>query len=190
MATKTAGTPATTSLTAVQYSPAPSTLSDADLATIAQGIYKDGGYGAPDGVDDGAGNAIARIVPGAFIRAGLLWLPGRSKRAVAIYPGDWVAVDGYGNAFPIPQRALPGTLTASVTLTNASNTVSSATNILTYGWQVGTHITSSHTPAGTVIGSIAGGGLSFTMVAVATGAAANATGSATETMTAGTWTHS
>lgn len=190
MATKTAGSLTTSTLTTVQYWPDPTDLLPADLATIANGIWKDGGYGCPPPAQAGGGNKIGAILPGAFVTGGRLYLPGgRSPAGIAVYPGDWVATDGFGNAFIIPMRALPKSLTESVTLTNASNVVTSATDIRTYGWQVGTHVTSSHTPAGSVIGSIAPGGLSFTLVDT-TGAAANATGSATENMTAGTFTHS
>jgi hypothetical protein len=189
MATKTAGTLATTSLTAVQFSHDPNALANADFATIALGICK-------DGLESG-GNLIGAVQPGAFTRVGDLWLPTSLFGPLKARNGkDWVCTDGYGNVFLIPQRAMPKTLTGSVTLTSGSNTVTSTTDITTYGWQVGTYITSSHTPAGTVIGSIAPGVKSFTMVAFATAgpgitaAAANATGSATETMTAGTFTHS
>jgi hypothetical protein len=190
MATKTAGSLATSTLTAVQFWPDPTDLLPADLATVAQGILKDGGYGAPPPAASGSGNKIGTILPGAFVAGGLLYLPGnRSPGAIKVYPGDWVAVDGFGNAFVIPQRAMPKTLTGSVTLASGTNSVTSATDIRTYGWQVGTHVTSSHTPASSVIGSMSPDGKTFTLTDL-TGAAANATGSATETMTAGTFTHS
>lgn len=183
MSTHTIGTPATTSLVGVQFNHAPATLSDADLATIAQGIYKD--------VPFAGGNRPGAILPGAFSRQGLLWLPSDTRSSpLVVRTGDWVAVDSYGDVFLIPRRALPTTLTGSVTLASGSSVVASATDITSYGWQVGTHVASSHTPAGSVIGSIAPGGLSFTLLDLATGALATATGSATETMTAGTFTHS
>jgi len=190
MATKTAGTLATSTLTAIQWFPG--TTSAADLATVAQGIYIDGGFGAPDGLSDGRGNRPGQIMGEAFSTNGLLYVPGR-RGPLIVYPGDWVANDGFGNVFLIPQRALPKTLTASVTLANASNIVTSATDIRTYGWQVGTHVTSSHTPANSVIGTIGPDGKSFTLVTINANqapTASNATGSATETMTAGTFTHS
>ena len=131
-------------------------VSDADLATIAQGIYKD--------VPFAGGNRPGAILPGAFSRQGLLWLPSDTRSSpLVVRTGDWVAVDSYGDVFLIPRRALPTTLTGSVTLASGSSVVASATDITSYGWQVGTHVASSHTPAGSVIGSIAPGGLSFTL---------------------------
>ena len=202
MATKTAGTLLTTTLTAIQYSPDPGVMANADVATIALGIMRDAGQAQPAGAtggfapatSDGGGNAPGgafAIFSGAFTRQGLLWLPNRTTNGpMNIQPGDWVAIDGFGNAFPIPQRAMPKTLVLSITLTNGSNVATCATDIRAAGWQVGTHVTSAHTPAGTVIGSIAPSGKSFTLVAFATGAVANATGSQAENMTAGTFTHS
>lgn len=193
MATKTVGTPLTTSLTAVQYSPDPNKTSNADFATVAQGIWRDrtqsaaGPFGGGNPHDDGG--RVGSILAGAFVRGGLLYLPGRERMPIVINPGDWICVDGFGNVFLIPQRALPTTLTGSVTLVSGSNVVTSATDIRTYGWQMGTHVTSSHTPASSVINTIAPGGLSFTITDTS-GVAANATGSATETMTGGTFTHS
>jgi hypothetical protein len=174
----------------MQYWPDPTDLPAADLASVAQGIFEDGGYGSPPPAQRGAGNKIGRILPGAFVAGGLLFLPGgRAPGGIKVYPGDWVFNDGFGNAFIVPQRALPKTLTGSVTLTSGSNSVTSTTDIRTYGWQVGTHVTSSHTPANSVIGSISPDGKTFTLTDTS-GVAANATGSATETMTAGTFTHS
>lgn len=182
MALKTIGTPATTSLSGAQFYHDSTDLSNADFASIANGICKD----TPAG-----GNLPGTIMPGAFTRVGDLWLPQSSSNPLRMRNGkDWACTDGYGNVFFIPQRAMPKTLTGSVTLVSGSNTVTSTTDITTYGWQVGTYVASSHTPAGTVIGSIAPGGKSFTLIAFATGAVANATDSATETMTAGTFTHS
>jgi hypothetical protein len=171
------------------------------LATIANGIMRDSGQVQPAGAtggfapatSDGGGNAPGKalsIFPGAFVRQGLLWLPNRTTNGpMNVQPGDWVMTDGFGNAFLVPARALPKTLVLSITLTNASNVATCATDVRAAGWQVGTHVTSAHTPAGTVIGSIAPSGKSFTLVAFATGAAANATGSQAENMTAGTFTH-
>src|SRR5512135_48683 len=116
MATKTAGTLATTTLTAVQWSPDPNALSNADLATVALGIFKDAGQmkGGPFGQpteNSGDGNKIANIFPGAFTRGGELFIPLRGRNPLKVMPGDWVATDGFGNAFLIPQRAMPKTLT-------------------------------------------------------------------------------
>lgn len=197
MATKTAGTAGTTTLTVVQYFP---NIADADLATLNQKCWRDAGavigpLGSGGINADGGGNKPGQILPGAFTKQGLFFSPGgRTDAPLQAQPGDWFAVDGFGNGFVIPQRALPKTLTQSVTLVSGSNVVTSTVDIRTLGWQVGTAIASTHTPANAVIGSIGAGGLTFTMVTVTASpyavAAANATGSATETMTAGTFTHS
>lgn len=81
MSTKTLGTNATTTLTAVEFSSAPSTLSDADFATIRNAIKY-------DGVE---GNAV---YPGAFSRAGLLYVPRRG--ILKILPGDWIGIGATG----------------------------------------------------------------------------------------------
>lgn len=190
MTAKTGGTLATTTLSGMQYWPDPTDLPAADLASVAQGIFEDGGYGSPPPAQRGAGNKIGRILPGAFVAGGLLFLPGgRAPGGIKVYPGDWVFNDGFGNAFIVPQRALPKTLTGSVTTTTSSNVVASATDIRTYGWQVGSHITGTGIPNLSVIGSISPDGKTFTLTDT-TGAAANATGSATVTATVGTFTHS
>ena len=59
MATKTAGTLATTTLTAVQFSHDPNALSNADFATIAAGIFTD--------IPTAGGNAAGRIYEGLGI---------------------------------------------------------------------------------------------------------------------------
>ena len=84
MSTRTLGTDATTTLTAVAWSPASSTLSDADLATIQNAIKYDGVEGD-------------RVYPGAFTRNGLLFVPRRG--VLQLQPGDWVGVDA--NGWPI-----------------------------------------------------------------------------------------
>jgi hypothetical protein len=78
MATKTLGTAANNSLTALPFSGG-ADMADADIATIAQAIF-----------DDQLG-AFARIVPGAFNRQGLLFVPNRG--VLKVLPGDYVAVD-------------------------------------------------------------------------------------------------
>ena len=198
MATLTAGTLATSTLNAIQWYPGyqgTSSTTATDFASITNGVTRDAGqplgsvWGNASGPIDSAGNKVPTIQPDAVDVSGWLTLPGGRGR-IKLLPGDTVANDGFGNLFLIPSRALPKTLSASVTLVTSTNTVTSATDIRTYGWQAGTHVTSSHTPASTVIGTISPDGKSFTLVAFATGAAANATGSATESMTAGTFTHS
>jgi len=81
LSTKTLGTNATTTLTAVSFSAAPATLSDADFATIRNAIKY-------DGVE---GNAV---YPGAFSRAGLLYVPRRG--ILKILPGDYIGIDSTG----------------------------------------------------------------------------------------------
>lgn len=197
MATSTAGTLATTTLTAVQYSSDPNALSNADFAAIANGIYRDvgqkglGPYGG-GGVKDPAGNAPSVILPGAFTRAGLLWLPLRGREPLQVMPGDWVANDGFGNVFLIPQRALPKTLTlANCTTVSGSPLLTFPSDIRALGWQNGTHVTGTNIPSGSVIFDIGVGGLTANLYAIATGLKVNATGSSgAVTVTAGTFTHS
>lgn len=197
MATKTAGTLATTTLTAVQWSPDPNALSNADLATIADGIYRDcgqkahGGFGGP-GLSDSAGNAPSVVFPGAFTRGGLLWIPLRGRQPIEVMPGDWVANDGFGNVFLIPQRAMPETLTlANCTTVSGSPTITFPSDCRALGWQNGTHITGTNIPAGSVMFDLNSTGLTANLYASATGAKVNATGnSSSVTITAGTFTHS
>ena len=82
MATHTLGTNATTSLTAVTFSPVPSVLSDADMATIRAGIRS-----------DDASHAVATLRGyGGFVREGLLYLP-NNRGVIKLAPGDVVAID-------------------------------------------------------------------------------------------------
>ena len=76
MATKTLGTNATTSLTALQFQPG--AMAAADIATISQAIK--------------AQNAVGRNKPEAFSNNGLLYLP-EERGVIRLNPGDWVAVD-------------------------------------------------------------------------------------------------
>lgn len=194
MATKTAGTLATTTLTAVQFSPDPNALSNADFATIVEGIFNDGGFGCPLTMADSQGNQIGNFLQGAFVRSGCLWLPGgrAGSDPLRVFPGDWAAIDGFGNVFLIPQRAMPKTLTlANCTTVSGSPALVFPSSILTLGWQTGTHITGTNIPSGSVLGDIAPTGLFANLYAIATGVKANATGSsAAVTITAGTFTHS
>jgi hypothetical protein len=83
MATTTGGTTSTTALTTLKFS-AGADMADADIATIAQLIKDDllGFSGAA---------APANIVPGAFSRQGLLYVPNRG--VLKVLPGDYVMVD-------------------------------------------------------------------------------------------------
>ncbi len=79
MATKTLGTNATTSLTALPF--ARGGLAAADVATITNGILNDQVNGTP-------------IFPGAFSSQGLLYIPNRG--ILQVLPGDYVAIDNKG----------------------------------------------------------------------------------------------
>jgi hypothetical protein len=77
MATKTLGTAATNTLTAVSFSSG-TNLSDADIATICNAIKDDI-------------NAVHPIAPGSFSRMGLLYVPNRG--VLKVLPGDYVGYD-------------------------------------------------------------------------------------------------
>ena len=79
MATKTLGTNATNSLTALPF--AQGGLAAADVATITNGILNDIVNGNP-------------IYPGAFSSMGLLYVPNRG--ILIVQPGDYVAIDNKG----------------------------------------------------------------------------------------------
>lgn len=79
MATKTLGTNATTSLTAVQMTPGAGGILPADIATINNLILGDGTTNrGPFG--------------GQFSYNGLLFLP-RDRGVIRVLAGDWVGVD-------------------------------------------------------------------------------------------------
>jgi hypothetical protein len=84
MATLTLGTNLTTSLTAIAFSQA---VSDADFATIINGIIADKG---PAASPVNSGNTP----PGAFSRNGLLFIPNRG--VLKVLAGDFVAIDSAG----------------------------------------------------------------------------------------------
>lgn len=79
MATKTLGTNATTTLTALAM--ARGGMTPADQATISQGIKNDLVNGLP-------------IWPGAWEQSGLLYIPNRG--VLQVLPGDYVAIDSQG----------------------------------------------------------------------------------------------
>lgn len=81
MATNTIGTNANNTLTGVVYSRA---IADADVATIAALITQDVPTGGPP-------SSSGAFIPGAFNRAGLLWVPNRGF--LQVLPGDIVACD-------------------------------------------------------------------------------------------------
>lgn len=198
MATLTAGTLATTTLTAIRWVPGYQGIDSThatDFATIANGVARDPGqplgsvWGNASGPVDSLGNKTNQILQGAVDASGWLTLPGGRGR-VKLLPGDTVATDDFGNLFLIPARALPKTLTATVTTTNSSAAVTSSTDLRTLGWQNGTHVTGTNIPSGCVIGDLGTAGNSFNLYTFSTGAKATATGSGSVTATAGTFTHS
>ncbi len=89
MATKTMGTAATTTLTAVAFNQDPSILSAADLATMVQAILD----------DQAAAYPVAQLSGvGGFVREGLLFVPNRG--VLRLLAGDFVALDP-ATGFPI-----------------------------------------------------------------------------------------
>ena len=83
MATKTAGTNATTTLTALQFQPGlGSGMSAADIATMNQLILNDA-------------NRLLAPVGGSFDSSGILTLP-NNRGTVKMYPGDWLCIDSRG----------------------------------------------------------------------------------------------
>lgn len=94
MATLTAGTKLTTSLTAIQWQPAG--VAAADLATINNAMRNPttGAFGV------GAATGLGRL------ENGFLYLPDRGQNypgaAIALQPGDWVMVDGKGWPIVVP----------------------------------------------------------------------------------------
>lgn len=78
MATATLGTNATSSLTALGFTKA---AADADIATLQQAIKDDLNVSHP-------------VYPGAYSKAGLLFIPNRG--VLKVLPGDYVGVDASG----------------------------------------------------------------------------------------------
>ncbi len=95
MTTKTLGTNAQTTLTALSF--LPGTMLPADRATIEQAILDDGQFPAGGGTLQ---NEFWRAVnsagpyPGAFGANGLLFIPNRG--VLRVQEGDFVGVDGTG----------------------------------------------------------------------------------------------
>lgn len=77
MATHTLGTNANNSLTSLTFS-AGADMLDADIASICAGIADDS-------------NPTAPVIPGSFLRSGLLFIPRRG--VLKVLPGDVVAFD-------------------------------------------------------------------------------------------------
>lgn len=176
MATKTGGTLATTTLTGVQFNYAPATLSDADLATISQGIYD-------ESIIRRTGRRTV-TVNNALARNGQLFLPG-GRGVIKLTNGDWVFVDpATGWPIVIPYNAMPATLTATGNTHTSTLIDTLSANVNTLGWYPGMPITGTDVPASTRILSIAANGLSLILTAAATGT------HSTSTFTVSNFTHS
>lgn len=175
MTTKTLGSLATTTLTALQWTPS---ISDADWATLTQLILND--QILPNGT---SATRKRPISPGAFTRQGQLFVPNRG--VLQLRAGDWVAVDPFtGWPICIAANSLAATLTATGNTNTSVNVTNLSTNVNVLGWSPGMHITGTDIPANTYIVSIAADGLSLVLSAAATGT------TATQTYTVGSFTHS
>jgi hypothetical protein len=179
VATKTLGTLATTSLTAVQIPPkynATPQISAADWATIMNSIY--------DTNRNPQQSLNQQPLADCFVRSGLLYVPNRG--VLICNAGDWVAVDQSGWPVLIAKESLPQTLTATGNWSVAAGTAVTnlSANVLNQGWWAGMLITGTNIPTGTFIQAIAANGLSLTLTKAATGTQTGGT------LTAGSWTHS
>jgi hypothetical protein len=106
VATKTLGTNANNTLTAVNFSKA---LSAADIAAIANAILDDR---SPDsGQPANAAPSAKPIWRGAFSLTGLLYIPNRG--VLQVLPGDWVGVDANGWPILLSANAIAGGTTPS-----------------------------------------------------------------------------
>ena len=176
MATKTAGTNATTSIAkALRYLPGGglgdgSGMASADVAAINLAIKNDAGNTYP-------------LWPGGFDSNGLLFIPNRG--VLQLQPGDWVLVDAQGWPILLSGDVMPPTLVISGT-TNSTTSVVVASSARTAGWMVGMPIkdASGDIPASTTISAISADGLTVTISAAATGSHGS------NNITAGIWTHS
>ena len=173
MTVKTGGTLATTTLSGQQWPGqyGATSISDADIASIATAIFNDGDYPQP--------------LVGAFSRMGLLYVPNRG--ILKMHDGDWAMYDPSGFPYLIPRISMPTTLTRTGT-TNTTTTLTVTVSALTAGWRVGTVLTSADadipTSPPTTIAAISSDGLTITLSAAATGSNAG------QTITAGNFTHS
>ena len=173
MTVKTGGTLATTTLNGQQWTGqyGASSISDADIASIATSIINDGDPPS--------------VLPGAFSRMGLLYIPRRG--VLRMLDGDWAFYGPEGFPYLVPRIALATTLTLTGT-TNTTTTLTVTTSAFTAGWKVGGQITSADadipTTTPTTITAILSDGLTITMSAAATGSNAG------QTITYGSFTHS
>ncbi|SRR6266568_7175642 len=118
MATKTLGTNGQTTLTAVQWSPDPASLSAADLATVQQ-LILDAGMAEIDNT----GQLVSAVVkatlpiwPGAFTREGYVYIPERG--ILRLHPGDWVGVDATGWPIVVSNLAIAGMIGTATSWTH------------------------------------------------------------------------
>jgi hypothetical protein len=173
MTTKTLGTNATTTLTAVQWLP---TLSDADVASINALIFD---------AQVIANSGVQRPIV-ALGKGGTLYVP--SRGTLQLQPNDWVCVDPTcGAVFALPYNAVASAAGATGTWASGGSALTMTTSVLASGWFPGmTVVASSMFSAGTFITSIAAGGTSLT-INQAAGTSSAGGGSA---VTAGNFTHS
>ena len=94
MATKTLGSNATNTLTAIPFS---NSISAADMATIQESILNDLVNGNP-------------IMPGAFSNQGLLYVPNRG--ILQVLAGDYVAIDATGWPILVSANAIASSSTS------------------------------------------------------------------------------
>ena len=108
MATRTLGTNATTTLTAVQWSQDPASMAQADLATVQQLILDMAGaeIGQTGQLIASVTKATMPIAPGAFTRDGMLFVPNRGF--LRLHPGDFVGVDATGWPILVANTAIAG----------------------------------------------------------------------------------
>lgn len=169
MALKTLGSLGTTTLSGQQWpgANAANSISDADIATIANAIINDASPPAN--------------LPGAFSRMGLLYVPNRG--ILKVLAGDWVCYDPSGWPILLADMAMPATLTATVAsgTSGTPGTIVFTANVRALGWQVNTPISGTNIAAGALILSLSNDGLTVT---------ANTTGIPSGTVTAGSYTHS
>ncbi len=100
MATLTLGTNATTTLTALLFSPV---MSAADFATLQQLILSEGSQAG--GVANAAPSAKPQW-PGGLTRDGRLFVPNRG--VLQVLPGDYVGVDANGWPILVSANAIAG----------------------------------------------------------------------------------
>jgi hypothetical protein len=100
MALKTLGTSTTSSLSAVQWNPAPAGMSSSDLAAF-NALVKANYLAAQE--DTGGRNSGYQ--PPYASREGRIYIPGRGY--LQLFPGDWLAVDSTtGWPFVLSQSAV------------------------------------------------------------------------------------